>query len=52
MILVERDKDTRENLYSACMLMGMIKKRRKNCGCKRGRGYCWIEIVDVSEAQD
>ena len=37
MILVERDKDTRENLYPACMLMGMIKKRRKRQGLRVDR---------------
>lgn len=28
MTLVEGDKDTRENLHPACMLMGMIEKKK------------------------
>lgn len=38
MTLVEEDKDTRENLHTACMLMGIIKKKRKNCACRGERG--------------
>lgn len=52
MTLVEGDKNTRENLYTVCMLMGMIKKRRKSGGCRGERGYYLTEIIGGPKGQD
>lgn len=52
MTLVEGDKNTRENLYPVCVLTGMIKKRRKNGGCRGERGYYLIENIGGPKGQD
>lgn len=52
MTFIEGDKNTRENLYPVCMLMAMIKKRRKNGECRGERGYYLIENIGGPKGQD